>query len=68
MIAAAQPAQRPRDARLLVVDARGALVHAARASLVEYLRQGDLVVANDAATLPASLHGVHVPSGAPIGT
>src|SRR5262249_46237668 len=27
---------------------------------------GDLVVANDAATLPASLQGVHVPSGDPI--
>ena len=66
MNAAAQPVQRRRDARLLVVEGRGALVHAARASLVEYLRQGDLVVANDAATLPASLYGVHVPSGAPI--
>ena len=66
MIAAARPVQRPRDARLLVVDGRGALLQASRASLVEYLRQGDLVVANDAATLPASLHGVHVPSGAPI--
>ena len=27
-------------------------------------RPGDLVVANDAATMPASLHGVHLPSGA----
>ena len=50
MIAAAQPARRPRDVRLLVVDGRGALLHAARARLAEYLRQGDLVVANDAAT------------------
>jgi S-adenosylmethionine:tRNA ribosyltransferase-isomerase len=66
VIAAARPVQRPRDARLLVVDGRGALSHTARASLVEYLRHGDLLVANDAATLPASLHGVHVPSGAPI--
>jgi S-adenosylmethionine:tRNA ribosyltransferase-isomerase len=65
MIAAAQPVQRPRDARLLVIDGRGALWHAARASLPEHLRPGDLVVANDAATLPASLHGVHLPSGTP---
>jgi S-adenosylmethionine:tRNA ribosyltransferase-isomerase len=61
---AAQPVQRPPDARLLVVDERGALSQAARASLPERLRPGDLVVANDAATLPASLHGVHVRSGA----
>ena len=27
---------------------------------------GDLVIANDAATLPASLHGMHCPSGEPI--
>jgi S-adenosylmethionine:tRNA ribosyltransferase-isomerase len=66
VIAASQPVQRPRDARLLVIDGRGALLHADRASLLEYLRPGDLAVANDAATLPASLHGVHVPSGASI--
>lgn len=64
MIPAAKPVQRPRDARLLVVDAHGALTHAARATLPEHLRPGDLVVANDAATLPASLHGVHARSGA----
>jgi S-adenosylmethionine:tRNA ribosyltransferase-isomerase len=66
MIAASQPVQRPADARLLVIDARGAITGAPRSRLVEYLRPGDLVVANDAATLPASLHGVHVPSGAAI--
>lgn len=66
MIAAAQPVQRRADARLLVMDAHGAMAHAARSSLVDYLRRGDLVVANDAATLPASLHGTHLPSGAPI--
>ena len=66
MIAASQPAQRPRDARLLVIDARGAIMGAPRSRLVDYLRPGDLVVANDAATLPASLHGVHLPSGAAI--
>lgn len=66
MIPAAEPIQRPRDGRLLVVDRCGALFHAPRSSWVEFLRPGDLVVANDAATIPASLHGVHAPSGAPI--
>jgi S-adenosylmethionine:tRNA ribosyltransferase-isomerase len=66
MIAADQPSQRPSDARLLVIDRGGALSHATRASWFELLRPGDLVVANDAATLPASLHGFHAPSGAPI--
>lgn len=53
-------------AKLLVIDARGSLRHIAREKLVDVLRRGDLVVANDAATLPASLHGTHVRSGEPI--
>jgi S-adenosylmethionine:tRNA ribosyltransferase-isomerase len=57
---------RPSDARLLILAASGELIHARRASLAEFLRPGDLVVANDAMTLPASLHGVHVATGAPI--
>jgi S-adenosylmethionine:tRNA ribosyltransferase-isomerase len=63
MIAADRPVQRPPEAKLLVVDARGAITHAPRAAFVDWLRPGDLVIANDAATLPASLHGEHVPSG-----
>lgn len=66
MIAAQQPVQRPPDAKLLVVDAEGHIDHAARASFVEYLRPGDLVIANDAATLPASLAGHHARTGAPV--
>jgi S-adenosylmethionine:tRNA ribosyltransferase-isomerase len=66
MIAAAQPVQRPVHARLLVVDRRGRIAHLKRSNLVDLLRPGDLVVANDAATLPASLHGVHQPTGAAI--
>ena len=66
MIAAAFPVKRPADARLLVIDEHGAIAHAARSSLADFLQAGDLLVANDAATLPASLHGVHLPSGAPI--
>lgn len=52
--------------RLLVIDAREGLRHFPRERMVDVLRTGDLVVANDAATMPASLHGVHVPSGEPI--
>ena len=66
MITAATAVQRPRDARLLVIDANGTIRHAPRAQWVGYLRPGDLVVANDAGTLPASLHGMHRASGAPI--
>jgi S-adenosylmethionine:tRNA ribosyltransferase-isomerase len=66
MKAAARPEPRPRDAKLLVVDAHGALRHVERAHLADFLHPGDLVVANDAATLPASLTGTHVESGATI--
>src|SRR5579884_1304538 len=63
MIAASEPVQRPRDAKLLVIRRGGVIEHWARAALVELLRAGDLLVANDAATLPASLSGVHVRTG-----
>jgi S-adenosylmethionine:tRNA ribosyltransferase-isomerase len=66
MKAATLPVQRPPQARLLAVDARGELRHAPRTALPQLLRPGDLVVANDAATLPASLHGLHLPTGAAI--
>jgi S-adenosylmethionine:tRNA ribosyltransferase-isomerase len=60
MIAAATPAHRPRDARLLVVDDAGQVSHHRRADLPDLVRPGDLVIANDAATMPASLFGRHV--------
>ncbi len=63
---AASPRQRPPDARLLVVDAGGGLHHAARAELPAWLDPGDLLVANDAATIPASLSGTHAPTGAAV--
>ncbi|HEV7893994.1 MAG TPA: S-adenosylmethionine:tRNA ribosyltransferase-isomerase [Pyrinomonadaceae bacterium] len=66
MIAANQPVQRPPDAKLLVVDACRRINHASRSSFVEHLRAGDLVVANDAATLPASLSGTHGATGTPV--
>lgn len=66
MIAANQPVQRPTGAKLLVVDACRRIRHASRSSFVEHLRAGDLVVANDAATLPASLSGTHGATGAAV--
>jgi S-adenosylmethionine:tRNA ribosyltransferase-isomerase len=52
------------DARLLVVDALRYVHDLPRRAFVDLLRPGDLVVANDAATLPASLYGVHAATGA----
>jgi S-adenosylmethionine:tRNA ribosyltransferase-isomerase len=64
--AASFAAQRPPHAKLLVVSSDGRITHTERARLSQVLRAHDLVVANDAATLPASLSGTHGPSGAPI--
>jgi S-adenosylmethionine:tRNA ribosyltransferase-isomerase len=55
-----------RDAKLLVVDTLGRVRHTRRSRLLDFVRPGDLVIANDAATLPASLHGVHETTGEPI--
>ena len=66
MKAATTPLQRRPDARMLVVHADGRLDHAARTQLVHHMSPGDLVVANDAATIPASLGGFHEPTGAVI--
>jgi S-adenosylmethionine:tRNA ribosyltransferase-isomerase len=63
MIAADRPTQRPSTARLLHVDEHGEVRHLPRSKLIELLRPGDVVIANDAATLPASLPGTHVPTG-----
>jgi S-adenosylmethionine:tRNA ribosyltransferase-isomerase len=64
--AADRPIQRRAEAKLLVVDAFGRITHAPRNGLIDRLRPGDLVVANDAATLPASLRGTHLPGGCPV--
>ncbi len=66
MIAADRPVQRPALGKLLVVDASGRIDHSQRSAFTQFLRPHDLVIANDAATLPASLHGVHVKTCAPI--
>jgi S-adenosylmethionine:tRNA ribosyltransferase-isomerase len=52
-----------RAAKLLIVDGDGRVRHLRRAALASLFGAGDLVVANDAATLPASLPGIHCPSG-----
>jgi S-adenosylmethionine:tRNA ribosyltransferase-isomerase len=64
MIAASAPT--PAAPKLLFVATDGTVVHAVRKDLPELLRPGDLVVANDAATLPASLRGIHARTGAPV--
>lgn len=64
MIAADRP--QGSAARLLAIDAAGAVRHRPRAGLAGLFEPGDLVVANDAATLPASLAGTHIPTGAPV--
>ena len=61
MIPARLPIQRPAGARLLVAGRTARLEHWRRADFVRLFRDGDLVIANDAATLPASLTGQHVP-------
>jgi S-adenosylmethionine:tRNA ribosyltransferase-isomerase len=66
VIAASWPREDPDAERLLVVDVgarriRDALV----GQLPTFLHEGDLVVVNDAATLPASLRG-RTASGSPI--
>ncbi len=65
-LAPARNAARRPDARLLHLDARAGVTHWTRRDLPALLCRGDLLVVNDAATLPASLHGTHDASGAPI--
>jgi S-adenosylmethionine:tRNA ribosyltransferase-isomerase len=63
MIAARLPVQRPFNAKILIVDAQGNIEHRARSKFADQMRPGDVVVANDAATLPASLSGQHSRTG-----
>jgi len=62
----AATAPRSSVARLLVVGADRALHHSTARDLPALIRAGDVVVANDAATMPASLAGTHGPTGAAI--
>jgi len=52
-----------RSAKLLTIDGDGRMRHLPRTALASLFTPGGLVVANDAATLPASLSGIHCPSG-----
>jgi len=63
MTPARAPVQRARDGKLLVVDEDGAVTHRLRTDFPSLVREDDVVVANDAATLPASLSGIHLPTG-----
>jgi S-adenosylmethionine:tRNA ribosyltransferase-isomerase len=62
VLAASLPIQRPSNAKLLVVDACGNIEHLPRSEFASLLRPSDVVIANDAATLPASLSGRHTAS------
>lgn len=53
-------------AKLLTIDAGGTVRDVPRTELASLFSPGDLVVANDAATLPASLRGIHEQSGKPV--
>ena len=66
MIPANRPRDDPRATRLLRIDPRrGEFRDGAIGDLRTALRPGDLLIVNDAATLPASLAGT-TPSGAPV--
>ena len=62
MNAASTPRLGAHGAKLLAIDDRGLISHHRAADLPLLLHRGDLVVANDAATLPASLMGTHEPT------
>jgi S-adenosylmethionine:tRNA ribosyltransferase-isomerase len=66
MTAATTPRRVARVAKLLVIDGQGRLSSRRAADLPSLLRRGDLVVANDAATMPASLTGTHRRTGRPV--
>jgi S-adenosylmethionine:tRNA ribosyltransferase-isomerase len=66
LIAATVPDRQRRRAKLLHMDLHGRVRHLHKSNLIDLLRRGDVVVANDAATIPASLHGTHSRTGLPI--
>jgi S-adenosylmethionine:tRNA ribosyltransferase-isomerase len=53
-------------AKLLVVNGDGVISHLPCVALASMFRPSDLIVANDAATLPASLQGIHRSTGEPV--
>jgi S-adenosylmethionine:tRNA ribosyltransferase-isomerase len=66
MLAAKRPRARTLENKLLAIDgAKGTLRDLRMKDLPSLVEPSDLVVVNDAATLPASIHGT-APNGAPI--
>ena len=63
MNAATTPRHGARNTRLLVVDEHGMVSHHLAGDLLQFVRQNEVIVANDAATLPASLSGIHDRTG-----
>lgn len=64
MIAATRPDR--ATGKLLAVSADGEIQSLERSDIASLFEPGDLVVANDAATIPGSLHGTHEPTASPI--
>ncbi len=64
----AQTPVEPRDSsRLLVLDrATGALTHTRFSAIGQFLRAGDLLVANESRVIPARLRGVKAETGAAV--
>ena len=62
----AQTPVEPRDSsRLLVLDRKsGEISHRRFSDIIEYLQEGDLIVANDSRVLPARIYGVKNGTGA----
>ena len=58
----AQTPVEPRDSsRLLVLDRKtGEIEHRHFYDIIDYLREGDLIVANDSRVLPARIYGVKI--------
>lgn len=64
MIAADRPDR--SSGKVLSVSVDGEINSFERSDIASLFTAGDLVVANDAATIPGSLHGTHEPTASPI--
>ncbi len=60
---ATSSSRRLEHSRLLVISNDGEISHSTAGNLPDFLNQGDVVVVNDAATMPSSLSGILKPSG-----
>src|SRR5579859_6360425 len=62
---ALRPASPRDDARLMVVEADGAIAHRGMRDLPEFLETGDALLVNDTKVIPARLHGHRLRDGLP---